>query len=245
MHMVFAVLSLLVNVCIAPTVLQGKRLYDALYRAGYGSMQSMMHARPLIDYMQRNLTSEVHSVLDVGCSVGMAVHALWDLGIVASGVDISSVATAEARRRQGTGLCVKPCFQQASVLQLPFADRSFDAILSSDVLEHVDEADVARAIAELTRVARQYLILKISNRHEGVRMNRTRAPVQESVGGGATFGDRVRAEGDSVLPSSLHLTVHGQLNWWRRFDKSGFVLASTIRVPRYSCCAFVLRRKLQ
>ena len=82
----------------AAPALDGVNLYDALYRAGYGKMQSIAHAAPLIQFMQKSkeLTDEIHSVLDVGCSVGWAVKTLWAFGIESSGVDISAVAAAEA-----------------------------------------------------------------------------------------------------------------------------------------------------
>lgn len=38
--------------------------------------------------------------------------------------------------------------------KLPFADNSFDVVLASHVLEHIPEADVTGAIAEIKRVAK-------------------------------------------------------------------------------------------
>ena len=54
------------------------------------------------------------------------------------------------------GMCVGPCFQQAPASQLPFADQSFDAIMSTDVLEHVLEKDVPALIQEFARVTRKF-----------------------------------------------------------------------------------------
>ena len=61
---------------------------------------------------------------------------------------------------------VQPCFQTSAAGQLPFASASFDFALSSDVLEHVEEVDVPRAVAEIARIVRSFALLKISNRGE-------------------------------------------------------------------------------
>eukprot|EP00310_Coccolithus_braarudii_P018691 CAMPEP_0183357288 /NCGR_PEP_ID=MMETSP0164_2-20130417/45772_1 /TAXON_ID=221442 /ORGANISM="Coccolithus pelagicus ssp braarudi, Strain PLY182g" /LENGTH=260 /DNA_ID=CAMNT_0025530873 /DNA_START=69 /DNA_END=851 /DNA_ORIENTATION=+ len=237
-------------------ILEGKALYDALYRFGYGGLQTMLHARPLIDFIRTNTSQEVHSVLDVGCSVGHAVRALWRLGFAASGVDVSSVATEEAEKKAKAipavnRKCVGTCFQPAPVQRLPFEDRSFDAIMSSDVLEHISDADVPAAIHELTRVSRLYLVLKIANRIETVKMNRTIAPVRGGsdltplLGPKETFGDKIRAQsgGANDLPETLHLAVHHSPRVWiRQFTQHGFDLVHTISVPDWACCAFVLKR---
>jgi SAM-dependent methyltransferase len=76
-------------------------------------------------------------VLDAGCGTGglllRLARALPDATLV--GLDIDTGATAVARGKSGRAICA------GSVAALPFADGSFDAILSADVLCHsgVDE----------------------------------------------------------------------------------------------------------
>jgi Methyltransferase domain len=48
---------------------------------------------------------------------------------------------------------------QASVLDLPFADASFDAVVAVDLLEHVEPASRTRALRELARVARTVAVI--------------------------------------------------------------------------------------
>jgi ubiquinone/menaquinone biosynthesis C-methylase UbiE len=56
-------------------------------------------------------------------------------------------------------------YQTASVCDVPFGDRSFDAIFYHHVIEHVDDPD--RSLAELTRVLRQggWMFVGTPNRH--------------------------------------------------------------------------------
>jgi len=48
---------------------------------------------------------------------------------------------------------------RASALALPFPDDSFEAVVSSDMLEHVPHDGRAAAIYELLRVARRFVVL--------------------------------------------------------------------------------------
>ncbi len=77
--------------------------------------------------------------------------ALWETGVGANGVDVSDNAIALANRTRlkdgAPGQCpYQPCIHQASASALPFPDRSFDAAMSTDVLEHVEAADVKAVV---------------------------------------------------------------------------------------------------
>jgi len=49
-----------------------------------------------------------------------------------------------------------------SILDLKYKDDSFDAVQCMDVLENLKIEDVAQALSEITRIARKYLFLTIS-----------------------------------------------------------------------------------
>jgi arsenite methyltransferase len=92
-------------------------------------------------------------IIDVGCGPGFYVAELLDDvgpdGAV-MGVDAADAMLALATRRcQGRE---NASFEQADATELPAADRSFDAALSVQVMEHVP--DVGAALAELHRVLR-------------------------------------------------------------------------------------------
>lgn len=95
------------------------------------------------------------SALDVGCGMGRLLLRL-KLRYLCAGADISLGAL---RRSSMKGVCV-----QALIQSLPFASRSFDVVLCTEVLEHIPEDHFLMAIAELRRVARKYILVSVPNR---------------------------------------------------------------------------------
>jgi SAM-dependent methyltransferase len=83
-------------------------------------------------------------LLDAGCGTGRNLAEYGAPGR-ATGVDPSASAVAFCRARGIEGVT------QGAIEELPFGDGSFDLILATDVLEHVERDD--RALAELRRVA--------------------------------------------------------------------------------------------
>lgn len=97
------------------------------------------------------------SVLDAGCGEGYTVKYLaernreWKL----TGLDLSEVAIKYAQTQLGD----RAKFRTGSIYKLPFSDRSFDTVICSEVLEHLDEPE--RAVAELKRVARKAVVITV------------------------------------------------------------------------------------
>jgi 2-polyprenyl-3-methyl-5-hydroxy-6-metoxy-1,4-benzoquinol methylase len=85
-------------------------------------------------------------ILDVGCSGGIIASSLAEQGARVQGVDIDGPGLAHARRlgvsvSAGDGDC------------LPYADASFDVVISNHVYEHTVSAEAM--VAELGRVLRR------------------------------------------------------------------------------------------
>jgi ubiquinone/menaquinone biosynthesis C-methylase UbiE len=101
---------------------------------------------------QRRLTRQAlavragERVLDIGSGPGLLAAELADEGAEVLGVDPSESMLAMARRR-GTAR-----FERGDALSLPVADDSFDAAVSTQVLEYVE--DVAGALHEAHRALR-------------------------------------------------------------------------------------------
>ncbi len=59
---------------------------------------------------------------------------------------------------------------EGSALMMPFADNSFDVVISCDVLEHIGKDDRAKFIKESSRVSRDFLIIAAPYNLSGVRL---------------------------------------------------------------------------
>jgi 2-polyprenyl-3-methyl-5-hydroxy-6-metoxy-1,4-benzoquinol methylase len=88
----------------------------------------------------------------------MLVLELRRRGVDARGLDIAP-RTIEAAAGQAPG-----CFEVGSILDIPHPDEHFDTVLCLDVLEHLDEADVPKALAELHRVTHRTVLATIATR---------------------------------------------------------------------------------
>jgi len=49
----------------------------------------------------------------------------------------------------------------ADIRELPFKDNSFDAILACEILEHIPFKDVPKALGELRRITKKYVVISI------------------------------------------------------------------------------------
>jgi 2-polyprenyl-6-hydroxyphenyl methylase/3-demethylubiquinone-9 3-methyltransferase len=88
-------------------------------------------------------------VLDVGCGGGLLAECFAREGAQVSGIDLSQSSLVAAKRHAETGE-IKVDYVGASGDRLPFLDSSFDAVMSSDFLEHV--TDLETVVAECSRV---------------------------------------------------------------------------------------------
>jgi SAM-dependent methyltransferase len=88
--------------------------------------------------------------LDVGCGTGALATRLAESGYEMAGVDPSEGMLEVLRARAPAIRAIK-----GSGTALPFADDSFDLVLSVAVMHHVaDPEDVRRTLAEMVRVAK-------------------------------------------------------------------------------------------
>lgn len=97
------------------------------------------------------------SVLDIGCGDGVLSYLITTEGGRVSGVDYSDLAISLARKKT---IGAKIDFTVGSAYELPYADNSFDAVVSSDVIEHLQEVKIF--LQEIKRVVKIGGIVVIS-----------------------------------------------------------------------------------
>lgn len=97
--------------------------------------------------------------LDAGCGLGFFSEQAAKAGADVTGIDIGDNLIKRATERSPSGK-----FMTASVSNLPFKDESFELVLSTEVIEHVEDSD--KAVTELLRVLRPHghLVLTTPNR---------------------------------------------------------------------------------
>lgn len=111
------------------------------------------------------LPGEVRSVLDVGCGNGVFTN-LVETNRFKVGLDLSRVALEYV-----TALRL-----QANATRLPFANNSFDASLSMEMLEHLPFPIYQSALNELVRVSRRYILVTVPY-DENLKYNRVICPI--------------------------------------------------------------------
>jgi SAM-dependent methyltransferase len=128
----------------------------------WGKLSEAPDIREKVRVFTEMIPKRVATIVDVGCGDGAITNALgrhWSV----TGVDSSREALKYVTTEAVLG----------DARQLPFADASFDLAMSSQMLEHLDDATYWAALAELRRVARDYLLISVPYSEDlGMRMIR-------------------------------------------------------------------------
>ena len=107
-------------------------------------------------------------ILDVGCGKAFLLYELTQVvpGVEVRGIDISGYALANAKEE------VRPFLQVADAKALPFADNSFDLVISLNTIHNLYCYDMVAALREIERVGRKdkYLVVE-SYRTEEEKVN--------------------------------------------------------------------------
>lgn len=95
----------------------------------------------------------VSTILDAGCGNGTVTNLLHPRWRVV-GCDLSETAIKHV---------AAPALV-ADLCAIPFPDRQFDLVLSSDVIEHLPDSIYTRALAEIARVSSRYILVAVPYR---------------------------------------------------------------------------------
>lgn len=131
--------------------------YDDHWHKRAGRLSQDPEFQRKVQLILEMIPQGVDSILDVGCGDGSITNVLANNHSV-TGVDLSPVGLKQIDMRVRTVL--------ASADALPFPDRGFDLVFSSELLEHLDSASLYRAIREFGRLARRYILISVPNKEK-------------------------------------------------------------------------------
>jgi ubiquinone/menaquinone biosynthesis C-methylase UbiE len=117
------------------------------------------------------------SVLEVGCGGGQLAHRLINLhpGISVTGIDLSAEQIARATKRSKalpSRDSERLHFQTASALDIPFADDTFDAVVSIASIKHWPDRE--KGVREMARVLKDRGLLLIAEADRSCRLDDAR-----------------------------------------------------------------------
>lgn len=98
------------------------------------------------------------TILDAGCGEGFSMNKLRLNGI---GEKIEGIEYSKDAISFGKKLFPHLNIKQGSVYDLPYKDNSFDLIICTEVLEHLEKP--TKALNEILRVSKRYLIISVPN----------------------------------------------------------------------------------
>ncbi len=100
----------------------------------------------------------VKNVLDAGCGEGFSLYELsaYNIGEKLEGIDYSKEAISIGKK-----LFPNLSLKQGSIYNLPYKDNSFDLVLSTEVLEHLE--DPKKALQEILRVSKKHILVSVPN----------------------------------------------------------------------------------
>jgi len=149
----------------------GKEFFDGDRKNGYGGFNyNPRFWQPTVPTFQKHFgLSKDSSVLDIGCAKGFMMYDFAQIipGITVKGIDVSDYAIENAMD------AMKPHVQVADARKLPFADKSFDVVISINTIHNLELADLVTALKEIERVSRKGAFITVDayrNEEEKERM---------------------------------------------------------------------------
>jgi len=91
--------------------------------------------------------NNIKKILDLGCGNGRNLFYLLNKGFKVFGIDSSSQAIKQIRKKLNSNLIIGNIFTI-----LPYKDNTFDAIICTQVLQHSIERNIRKTISEIKRI---------------------------------------------------------------------------------------------
>lgn len=152
-----------------------KEFFDGKRINGYGGYYYDGRWKEVAKRMQKEYKIDPNSsVLDIGCAKGFLLHDLKEMipGIKVAGIDISKYAISHAMEGYGNYMFKNKCKENSNKLEeiarskvlpfmvigsadkLPYADNSFDVVLSINTAHNLELESCKKAIHEMLRVGK-------------------------------------------------------------------------------------------
>ena len=148
----------------------GPDYWDGERQHGYGGYRYDGRWLPIAEAMARRYgLKSGDRILDVCCGKGFLLHEFTRAvpGVEIAGIDISDYAIANAKEE------VRPFLKVGNAVSLPFADGSFDFVVSLGGLHNLPIMQLCTGVREIERVGKggnKYIMVE-SWRNERERMN--------------------------------------------------------------------------
>ena len=130
-------------------------IYDAWYQSARGNWIGQQEFSTLLKLFQPKAGQ---SLLDVGSGTGYFSRQFYQLGLHVTGLDPDPAMNDFAKSEEN-----QINYIEGNALDLPFADKSFDYCAAITSLCFISEPE--KALIEMSRVARNGIMLGLLNRH--------------------------------------------------------------------------------
>lgn len=137
--------------CAEKAIQYGRDYWDGERQYGYGGYKYDGRWRPVAEAMVKHYGLKPGaSILDVGCGKGYLLYEFTQVlpGVKVAGLDISRYAIDNAKEE------VKPFLTEGSAVSLPYADKSFDFVVSLITFHNLYNYELRQALQEVERVGR-------------------------------------------------------------------------------------------
>ena len=129
--------------------METKKLYDRKY---FQASKKFQKGKSRLEELQKSVLSySPRKVLDVGCGIGFLVRSLRRQGLEAYGVDFSEDLPGTFWGPE------EDFFIVLNAKNIPFGDKEFDVVVSSDFFEHLPDGDIDQVLSEMKRVGKKVL----------------------------------------------------------------------------------------
>lgn len=138
----------------------GRDYFDGDRRHGYGGYRYDGRWIPVASRIRDYYSLKAGDrVLDIGCAKGFLLHDLRQVvaDIEVTGLDVSSYALEHAMADVRSRLVI------GTAADLPFADDSFDLVVSINTIHNLEREACVRALREIERVSRRCKYVQVDS----------------------------------------------------------------------------------